>query len=167
MRTALVVSVLLAGCGARSTVNDEATIQRAEESSHQNAPPPSQDASSDTIASIPSNPDGTIDHVLRGELSDGDPRLGQDNSLYDDYAFVAAAGWIIEVDMRSDELDTYLWLIDPDGRALVQDDDGGDGAPTNSHIVYTATSDGTYTVRANAYDETGRGGYQLHVRARP
>lgn len=108
-------------------------------------------------------PDGTTDAHLTGALTDDDPRVEQDDSPYDEYLIEVRRGWTIEVDMRSSELDTYLWLIAPDGSSVVQDDDGGEG--TDSRYVHVARMPGTYTVRANSYD--GRGRYTLHVRAHP
>lgn len=102
--------------------------------------------------------------VIEGELTDDDPRVQQDDSPYDDYRFELAAGQRVVIDMVSAELDTYLWLIGPDGTSLVQDDDGGEG--TNSHIDFVVPVSGTYTVRANSYDGSGRGRYQLRVHVR-
>lgn len=107
-----------------------------------------------------------VDQTHTGQLSDDDPRVEQDDSPYDEYTFEAASGWNVVVDMTSTEFDTYLWLIGPNGNALVQDDDGGDEG-TNSRITHTTTERGTYTVRANSYNGQGRGNYQVHIVARP
>lgn len=106
------------------------------------------------------------DQTHNGNLEDSDPRVEQDNSPYDEYTFDAAEGWTITAEMRSDNFDTYLWLIGPSGNSLMQDDDGlGEG--TNSRITYTAPEKGTYTVRCNSYDGQGRGTYTVHITARP
>jgi hypothetical protein len=107
------------------------------------------------------------DQTHQGELSDSDPKVRQDNSPYDDYEVPVDEGWTITAEMRSDAFDSYLWLLGPDGTSRVQDDDGlGDGTQ-HSRITFTADTRGTYVVRANSYDGTGRGAYQLHVTARP
>ncbi len=106
-----------------------------------------------------------VDETQTGELTDSDPRVVDDDSPYDEYSFEAGEGWTITGSMTSDAFDTYLWLIGPDGSALVQDDDGGDG--TNSMFSYTTTASGTYTVRANSYDGAGRGAYTLQYTANP
>ncbi len=100
--------------------------------------------------------------TYRGELTDADPRVPDDNSPYDSYQVSVAEGHTLVASLSSDAFDTYLWLIGPDGTSLVQDDDGGDG--TNSAIRYAAPVGGTYTLRANAYDGSGRGAYVLDVR---
>ncbi|HBQ10468.1 MAG TPA: hypothetical protein DEF51_04510 [Myxococcales bacterium] len=106
-----------------------------------------------------------VDETVTGELTDSDPRVEQDDSPYDEYRFDVAEGWTITGDMQSANFDTYLWLIDPEGESLVQDDDGGEG--TNSRVTYTAAQSGTYTFRANSYNGEGRGQYTLHFTANP
>lgn len=104
-----------------------------------------------------------VDAVYSGALTDDDPRVPDDDSPYDEYPIEVAAGWTVVADMRSEDFDTYLWLIGPDGSSLVQDDDGGEG--TNSYFQYRVTASGRYIVRANSYDGSGRGAYTLHVLA--
>ena len=106
-----------------------------------------------------------VDQTVTGELSDSDPRVPDDDSAYDEYTFDAASGWTITADLTSTDFDTFLWLIGPDGTAIIQDDDGGEGS--NSRVAHTTTSGGTYTLRANSYDGTGRGAYSLHYTASP
>lgn len=101
---------------------------------------------------------------LLGELTDDDRRIEEDGSVYDDYTFYLEAGWVVRIAMKSVELDTYLWLVSPDGTD-VQNDDGGEG--TDSLIEHTVRQRGLYVVRANAFDASGRGRYQLRVRAGP
>ncbi|HHH30886.1 MAG TPA: hypothetical protein ENK57_21430, partial [Polyangiaceae bacterium] len=100
-----------------------------------------------------------VDQTENGELTDSDPRVPDDDSPYDEYSFDVASGWTIEADLTSTDFDTFLWLIGPDGTAIIQDDDGGEG--TNSHVSHTTTSGGTYVLRANSYDGSGRGAYSL------
>ncbi|HEY8431653.1 MAG TPA: hypothetical protein VIL20_24905 [Sandaracinaceae bacterium] len=106
------------------------------------------------------------DQVHDGVLEDGDERVDQDDSPYDEYTFRAGKGWTVTVEMRSDEFDTFLWLFGPDGSLLVHDDQVP-GERTDSRITHVAPSRGTYTVWANSYDATGRGPYTLHIMARP
>lgn len=106
-----------------------------------------------------------VDAVYSGSLTDDDPRVPDDDSPYDEYPIEVDGGWTIVADMRSDDFDTYVWLIGPDGSSLVQDDDGGEN--TNSRFSYTTTASGTYTLRANSYDGAGRGAYTLHYTANP
>lgn len=106
-----------------------------------------------------------VDETVQGTLTDDDPKVEQDNSPYDEYRFDAGEGWTITAEMTSSDFDAYLWLIGPDGTSLLQNDDDGEG--TNARIQYTTTASGTYTIRANSFDGSGRGAYTLHYTARP
>lgn len=107
-----------------------------------------------------------IDRTFHGELTESDPRVPHDGSHYDEYAFEADPGWVISIEMRSDELDTYLWLVVPERYWPLEDDDGlGEG--TNSAIWTIAPRRGTYRVLANSFDATGRGSYTLTIHAAP
>lgn len=106
-----------------------------------------------------------IDETQQGTLEDDDPRVEDDNSPYDEYQLDVGEGWTIEAEMTSSDFDPYLWLIGPDGHSIVQDDDGGEGL--TARFEHTATAAGTYTVRANSYDGSGRGAYRLTYSAEP
>lgn len=106
-----------------------------------------------------------VHRTHQGALSEEDPEVPDDRSHYDEYPFEAAEGWTIRVDMTSDAFDPFLWLLGPNGRALVQDDDGGDGK--NARITHVAPSSGTYRVRANSYDASGVGDYRVTIVAGP
>ena len=57
--------------------------------------------------------------------------------------------------------DTYLYLRDSSGNAIASDDDGGPG--TDSRIVFTVATSGTYYIDVGAWNEGYSGGYQLSV----
>ena len=85
-----------------------------------------------------------------GVLEDGDSVLEDDNSLYDEYTFSAAAGMELVVEMTSDEFDTFLLITGPGGFQEQNDDfDAMEG--TDSKIEVTLEAGGQYTVLANAY----------------
>lgn len=105
------------------------------------------------------------ERTLEGELSDSDPRIGQDDSPYDEYTVEAAEGWTVTVEMQSTNFDTYLWLRRPNGESIQNDDI--DGSNRNSRIEHFTTERGTYTVLANSYDGSGRGRYTLRIVAQP
>jgi hypothetical protein len=103
-----------------------------------------------------------IDLTLRGELDDADPRVEEDNSPFDGFLVLLDKDWYVRIEMRSTDLDTYLWLLNPAGESVVQDDDSlGEG--TNSLVRYEVADRGVFTVRANSYDASGRGRYELHI----
>ena len=96
-----------------------------------------------------------------GELSAGDFVLEVDNSLYDVYEFSGQQGQTVVISMTSDDFDTYLGLLGPDGSVVAENDDSN--GTTDSQITVSLPSSGTYTVIANSYDDTGRGSYYLVV----
>lgn len=105
------------------------------------------------------------DQTHNGVLEDGDPRVQDDNSPYDEYTVEAGEGWTLTAEMRSEAFDAYLWVIAPNGQN--QQNDDAEGLGRNARIVYTTPERGTYRVRANSFDDSGRGAYTLHITARP
>ncbi|MFT6399924.1 MAG: hypothetical protein ACJAYU_004694 [Bradymonadia bacterium] len=85
-----------------------------------------------------------------GTLAEGDLVLEDDSSLYDEYTFTAAAGMRIVVEMTSDQFDAYVHLAGPND-LHEQNDDFDAAVGTNAKIEYTAVSNGTYRVLANAF----------------
>ena len=96
------------------------------------------------------------------ELTVGDAVIPSDGSLYDDYQFEGRAGQTITINMDSDDFDTYLVLIGPDGRALEENDDRN-SQTTNSTIRITLPTTGKYRILANTVNNRGRGRYTLTV----
>ncbi|MCY4507423.1 MAG: PPC domain-containing protein, partial [Acidobacteria bacterium] len=81
------------------------------------------------------------------------------------YSFTLERPAAVEIDLISSEFDAWLALregADAAGRALVQDDDGGQG--TNSRIE-TALSAGTYTIEATSFAAGETGAFTLTVTA--
>lgn len=106
-----------------------------------------------------------IDRVVEGAFTNNSPRLQTDNSPYADYMIDADAGWQVTIDMMSNELDAFLWLLHSNGEILASDDDGGAGL--NARIRYTVPERGAYIVRANTYDEDELGAYTLQIQSGP
>lgn len=79
----------------------------------------------------------------------------------DSYMIAGSAGTTIEVQLRSDIFDTYLYVRGPDGGDIAYDDDGGDG--TNSRLHVTLPQDGPYTIIATSYSGGATGAYTLEV----
>ncbi|MBD1909054.1 MULTISPECIES: pre-peptidase C-terminal domain-containing protein [unclassified Leptolyngbya] len=100
----------------------------------------------------------------QGRLEQGDAVLPSDGSIYDQYTFDGQAGQEVTVSLSSNEFDTYLAILGPDGDVVGENDDSGNS--TNSEITVTLSVTGTYTVVANAYDTNGRGRYTVMVTAR-
>lgn len=88
-----------------------------------------------------------------------------DGSFFEPYSFNGLAGQQVSVLMTSAAFDTYLFLQNPDG-SVVQDDDGagtgiGDSRiPAGSGLI-TLPANGTYTILANSFDPGATGSFSL------
>jgi len=76
------------------------------------------------------------------------------------YSVKLEAGKRYQIDMMSDDLDSYLRLGDATGKQLAQDDDSGDGR--NARIVFHCPADGTYNISATTFGG-GTGSFVLKV----
>ncbi|MFQ3567423.1 MAG: pre-peptidase C-terminal domain-containing protein [Aggregatilineales bacterium] len=95
---------------------------------------------------------GSIEYgqTLRGVLSP---------NARDSYTFVGTAGDLVTIDLISNDFDTYLELIGPNGIEVARDDDSGQNL--NARIEnFTLPSTGTYTIIARAFS-SGFGSYDL------
>jgi Ca2+-binding EF-hand superfamily protein len=72
------------------------------------------------------------------------------------------AGKAYQFDHLSRAFDAYLYLEDPDGKILDQNDDGGEG--TNSRIIHHAVKAGTYRLVATSLGGGRLGAFSLTVR---
>jgi hypothetical protein len=75
------------------------------------------------------------------------------------------AGKTYVIDMISPDqkaLDPYLTLLDPAGKTLAEDDDGGDGL--NARITFRAPAAGIYRIVCTSFERSGAGPYVLMVR---
>ena len=92
-------------------------------------------------------------------------RLDQTSDQLDDgryhaiHTFEGTAGEVLAIKLTSEDFDTYLMLVSPDEATIAEDDDGAGG--TNSQIVITLPTTGTYTLIANSFEAGQTGQYQL------
>ncbi len=98
-----------------------------------------------------------------GSLGRGSHVLPVDNSFFDLYAFEGRAGQQVQIEMRSQQIDSFLILIDHNGNEVAQDDDSGGGS--NAKIAATLPADGTYLLMANSYQAGQAGSYSLKAEA--
>lgn len=75
------------------------------------------------------------------------------------------AGETYIIDMRSDDVDSYLVLEDAKGTRLAEDDSSG-GFP-NARIVHKAGETGTYRIICTSYNPGETGSFTLTVRVQP
>jgi hypothetical protein len=76
------------------------------------------------------------------------------------YSFNGTAGSVVTIDLTSSAFDTYLYLLTPSGAVATFNDDF---SGTNSHISYTLTTSGIWTIEATSYGVGVTGSYTLAV----
>jgi hypothetical protein len=74
-----------------------------------------------------------------------------EGSYYESFSFAGTAGQVVTIDMRSTVFDTLVALFDPSGEIVDVNDDGPVG--TDSQIVATLGTTGTYTVIATSFED--------------
>lgn len=108
-------------------------------------------------------PDGNI---ITDTLSSSDIPTGN-GGFARDYSITLQSGDQLVMDLRSEEFDTIITLISPDGRTIGQNDDGPDGT-TNSLLFTRITESGEYILRVSPFGGRGSGTFTLEVtRLRP
>lgn len=93
-----------------------------------------------------------------GELTASDCVL-DDGSFFDSFQFDAVAGQAVVIDMRAG-FDTFLFLLDPSGQLVEQNDDF---LGANSRIERTINVTGTWRVVANSFSPGALAPYTLSL----
>ena len=88
--------------------------------------------------------------------------LATDSSRYRLWQFSGSAGDAVTIEMQSNAFDTFLMLLDPSGKPVVDNDDDVSGN-TNSRIAFTLTANGTWTVVANSLTANQAGDYTISL----
>lgn len=84
-----------------------------------------------------------------------------------DYTITLESGDYLVVDLASDEFDTIITMLAPDGSTYGENDDGPDGT-TNSMLFARISEGGEYILRVTPYAGQGSGEFNLKVtRLRP
>ena len=108
---------------------------------------------------------------VNGALTPGDcqsPLRIKDGAhpLADRYSFNAAAGQPVIISATSEDLDTYLYLLDANGSIVAQNDDSrgaaGSRIPANGAFFILPAS-GPFTVEVTSFASGGLGNYALSV----
>jgi hypothetical protein len=102
---------------------------------------------------------------MRGTIEPGQTVQGTvDTFDPDGWAFSGSEGRPITIELNalSDDLDPQLYFYNADGQLIAENDDTVFGENLNSHIEFTLTYSGSYTIVVSAF---GSGGdYELTVR---
>jgi hypothetical protein len=105
-----------------------------------------------------------IGQTMRGRLEQGDQMM-QDSTYADLWQFQGMAGQTVQIDVRSDEFDTYMQLLDGNGNKLGEDDDSGGNL--NSRLIFALPATGMYQIVVNNAGRSRRAGiYTVSVMAR-
>jgi serralysin len=112
------------------------------------------------LTDIPGNTSTTATITVGGSTSNSLEVLGD----HDWYKITLTAGQSIVIDASSPgfTVDTYLNLYDPSGTTILASNDDG-GAGTNSKLVFTASTAGTYYIDVGAWHDQSSGSYTLSV----
>ena len=104
-----------------------------------------------------------LDGTLTGSLSTNDGRDPNNGfaRFVDDYQLSdVAVGQIVALELASNEIDTYLQLINADTEEVIaEDDDGGEG--TNSRLIFVPSEGINYRVRVTSDERGETGNYTL------
>lgn len=95
-----------------------------------------------------------------GALEEGDPTLDE-GEFYDAYPIEVRAGEWIEVDMTSNDFDTYVVVLAPSG--FNEQNDDYDGSTSRSYLRMRAEESGTWNVYATSYAGGEKGAYDLAI----
>src|SRR5262245_45588908 len=103
-------------------------------------------------------------YVLKvdGKLTNDDPKDKLFRGPSQTHKVKLGAGYYI-IDLKSDDFDAYLRLLDAAGKQVAEDDDSGGGPRgLNARLGYKVEKDGMFQVVATAFDKKP-GAYQLTV----
>lgn len=81
-----------------------------------------------------------------------------DGSRFDRFQFSGAVGQTVTIQMTSSAFDTLLLLLDPSENPVAVNDDASRSV-TDSQLIFTLTSSGTWTIVANSLSPAGAGDY--------
>jgi len=88
---------------------------------------------------------------IAGELKENDPKDDmQQDSPSQKHKVKLEAGKLYQIDLKSKDFDSFLRLLDPKGKQVAFDDDGG-GFP-DARIVYKTKAAGEFTVVVTSFD---------------
>ncbi len=98
---------------------------------------------------------------ISDNLSDKDIPTGQ-GGYARDYLVQLNKDDNLAIDLSSENFDSIITLLGPDGNTVAENDDGPDGS-SNSLLFTRITKTGTYVVRVRSFGETGVGTFKLKV----
>lgn len=121
--------------------------------------------------SMPEALDLSVGSRIRGELVENATSLA-DGSPFVDYELEASEGDRFRIEVTSGSFDTQVAVGTIEAREFTEiasNDDGGDPdlGSSDSRLVFSATSDGPFTVRVTPFSGEGTGEYTIEVTELP
>jgi hypothetical protein len=108
-----------------------------------------------------------VGSTARGTLTEADA-MAEDNSFYDAYRVTLKEDEKLLITMVSNEVDSFVVVgNDKDGAFEVLGSDDDSLSDTHAKLEWTAPADGTYEIRAGAFQQGQTGAYALHVEKQP
>ncbi len=114
-------------------------------------------AAGDVYRPIPLTPG----NVVKDSLSEKDIPTGK-GSFARDYLIDLDKGDQIAIDLTSENFDTVVTLMTPNGTTMGENDDGPDGG-TNSLLFMRIVQSGSYIVRVQAFGQAKGGAFTLKL----
>lgn len=116
-----------------------------------------------TVISMPPRP-VTPGLAMNGDLTESDPMVDDSGPFFDLYRITARKGQRLQIEMKSQSLDSFVSIGRMNGDTLdVLETDDDNGGEKDARLRYTVKTDGTYIIRAQALDVNATGGYRITV----
>ncbi|WP_256296101.1 PPC domain-containing protein [Haloarchaeobius salinus] len=103
----------------------------------------------------------SVGETRTGGIDTSDPRESRFNGYYEPVTLDAPTGTTVDISMSSANGDTYLYVLDPSGTVVAQNDDH-DGLDSRVSRL-TLSESGDYTIIATSFSEEGTFEYELSV----
>jgi len=105
-----------------------------------------------------------IGDKVKGNLNGSSPRFST-GQFYEAYTFEASHWQAISIVMDASRVDTYLWLLDKEGRVITVNDNARTSGKKKgrSEIIFLPIASDTYTVLASSSAPMEKGKYQLRI----
>lgn len=101
----------------------------------------------------------TVGGTATGTLSTTDA-TAPSGAFYDLYGLQLSSQQEVQIDLSSNEIDTYLYLYESNGTLVASNDDAGE---TYDSSLTVTLSSGCYRIEASSYDAGETGSYTLSV----
>lgn len=138
------------------------TQQQPQKTAAESKVPETKSENTEVAAANTVKPAQVAEIIESGVLEEGDEVVPNDGSFYDSFPLEGSAGDSFSISLESQDFDTFLAVMDPEGNIIEKNDDLNEQT-SNSRLEITLPESGSYSVIVNAYDQGGKGKYTLKV----